>query len=872
MKSVNSLDEQISTELLHQRAVNALRGNGCCTVRAVLDLSDYEIAGIRNIGKTTVNEIMAFIEENIWMKALELAPEELAVSDMIRIPEYRNRVETYVKNNDVPLRKYTFSVRTENCLSRAKLENISDIILYGKQDFSNIPNMGIASMNEVKEKIDEYLLQNGAEMKAYCLGDDAALMTDDNVKKRIFSLISEKEFEGAVYEEIEAKLPALGENAAHRLKQLIGEMIDEGQLEYVDFHLYRSYVKVDEWLEKSNCLKEEEYDIFAKRIHGKSLDEVKDDYGISRERIRQKQDKALKKLRDELYAETGTTLFHEDYYRYLFLNYKVDKELCKDWIKLDDMEYNYLRLAYARATPEGEKHEIAMALKDSSISMVIKMQIVNYQNRKNLLIDGHWIKGTRENLENYVISMLGGETMTYDEFIEKYNDYLLQRGIEGEDYLITEASRATRENKLMTSKQILWTQGKHIRYYDISQYDFTELLQAISIERYKNIQISTLKWFNDFPDVMQKYDIRDHYELHNVLKKIIDMEAYPNLGMKKMPMVIFDEGTVKDSIYELLETHSPIKYADFINLIYTELGYDKDTIMGSYTRDFQIYYHGGMYSLDYKVMSSENMRLLQNSLTEDFYYLEEVKEIYRELVPNGNMEEVNAYNLKTMGFNVYSDYILQNHTSADAYFNALLTQGDIIDMQNIKRRYAYNQTYYGVLRKLRTELEVFWMDDNTVITFKRLQDRMGITKEDIKGFCDDVNKYVEDDSYFTIKSLLDRGFTHKLCDLGFDELFYASILAVDERFAVISMYGTSLVHKGGNNITIKSFLEDYIARERQIDILDLMTDLKNTYGCKVEIISDILTKLGDSDVYYDDCLQRLYASVELFYKEIEGEV
>lgn len=60
-----------------------------------------------------------------------------------------------------------------------------------------------------------------------------------------------------------------------------------------------------------------------------------------------------------------------------------------------------------------------------------------------------------------------------------------------------------------------------MRYYDIDSRDYKELLDTLALDRFSNTEISTLKFFNDFPELMNKYDIRDQYELHNLLKKYV---------------------------------------------------------------------------------------------------------------------------------------------------------------------------------------------------------------------------------------------------------------------------------------------------------------------------------------------------------------
>ena len=56
-----------------------------------------------------------------------------------------------------------------------------------------------------------------------------------------------------------------------------------------------------------------------------------------------------------------------------------------------------------------------------------------------------------------------------------------------------------------------------------------------------------------------------------------------------------------------------------------------------------------------------------------------------------------------------------------------------------------------------------------------------------------------------------------------------------------------------------------------VDILDLMKDLKEHFGCVVADKSDILYKIQDTEVYYDNILERIYANKDIYYDELEKE-
>lgn len=78
-----------------------------------------------------------------------------------------------------------------------------------------------------------------------------------------------------------------------------------------------------------------------------------------------------------------------------------------------------------------------------------------------------------------------------------------------------------------------------MRYYNSKAYNFDELLFEINIKQYSNEVISTGKIFMEFPQIMHKYDIRDEYELHNLLRRFCVTETYPTMVFKRMPNIMF---------------------------------------------------------------------------------------------------------------------------------------------------------------------------------------------------------------------------------------------------------------------------------------------------------------------------------------------
>ena len=426
----------------------------------------------------------------------------------------------------------------------------------------------------------------------------------------------------------------------------------------------------------------------------------------------------------------------------------------------------------------------------------------------------------------------------------------------------------TRKNRLSEVRFLLWKQNEQIRYYDIDGQDFTELLDTLNLDAYENIEYSTWKFMQDYPKIMEKYDIRDQYELHNLLRKIVPDGAYHDFHCGRMPMVRFGTFDRDGALLNLLIDSAPISQADFAELVHQEYGYDAATVMGTYLQPLAAFYHQGMYTIDQKAMLADNQKALLTELTEDFYYIDEIRKIYARVIPGADLEEINPYNLKLMGFSVLTRYVYRNHSSLDAYFRDLLTRQDVTDITPYRNRFAYVAAFSGTLMNMKNDLEVLEFEPNQIITFRKLA-AAGITREELKSFCDEVANFVAAETYFSVQSIKKDGFESELFELGFSDWFYASLLTSDERFSDTKAFGNILLYKGNKRITIQSFEESLICEHGSIDVYDLMTEMEETYGCRIPDRLDLVYKLGGTNVYYDKYMDRLYANSEILNRELD---
>ena len=781
--------------------------------------------------------------------------------------EERKTVLEYVKFNDVAIQDMKIPTNAKNKCFQTNRAFMSDIIFMTKDEVKNMGGLGDGTVAEVIETIRCYREEHLERIKAYLGGDSSVLLTDEHLSALILQEFLEIKFGGLSVSELREKLEKTVPVSEDRIKKALGRLIAQGELEYVDYRCYKIYEKFSDFYLKAE-LTERETEVIAGRLAGKTLKEIGDSFEITRERIRQIELKALRKIGTQHELQTGTALFDEDYYAYFFEKYAFDREDGARWLGITDEICIYMDLTDHK---KGDR-SLEEALKDTqNLEAGLRMKIKNYLNRDKLWIDGKWVKKTRVALEPIVIRKYCTDEVTFAEFINIFNEFLKNAEIPyDEDIYYTDAILASRKNRFTESRDILWKSGEKFRYYDIDGQDYTELFETLNLGFYRDVELSAAKFMMEYPDLMGKYDIRDEYELHNLLKKVLENNLYgkfENLQFAKMPILRFGQPDRDGALLALMVDNAPISSKDLCELIHREYGYDRRMIP-SYLSRLSEYQHQGIYSIDHKEMNKERMGQFNSVLDEDFYTFEELRRIYCDMFEGADKNDINSYNLKRMGFLVNSNYVVRNYPSAYKFFEARLTEADNFHIGGLRERFAVYGTYQAVLGNLKKNLEIVEYEPDRFIHFRKLE-KGGMTKEMIAKFCEEVYEAAPDNDIFTIATLCRDGFESELFGFGFEDLFYSSLLTSDERFSFKKLWGTILFRKGKEDVSAKTLIVEIVKREERLDIYELNAILKEDYGCGSVYTHDIVGKVKDSDIFYDSELQIFYADEELYYREID---
>jgi len=850
------------------RTLNALKSKNIETLEDLRKYPIVEIKKWRNVGQKTIDEIIDALSlpiENFSQNRINIC---LCVS------------ETVFKFYTVPTSVYE-KILTENLENIESIEqflcagqsftfsesSVIDVILFHK-DFLNsklfrfcesvsnelnsfVRFQKITVSQTLLSAIKCILLKKIGQKRIYTLDSEfCKILCDDKVyvttvKSVILDNLKTKT-DSVVYADISALFPSIIQNAG---------IIEVALLELEENKLIRKlrnetfeiiYPSVVDYIKS---IKDEKLkDILERKIiKGQTLEEIGQEYNISRERIRQIIFKNFNKRTEEL-------TFAEDKYAFIYQKYKFKREQAR--LIFGDITSFYFSTVY-----DSGKTDLEECLDDKSIPQNIRRKIqkeIIYTDY--IYVGNQYVKKYRPALYQYYIKRYCTEDTEIDTFVKNYSAFWQKQGLEKE---VDEINKRAFQGVLMRSTNVMYKYPRTFRFYDFDQYDFSDLLDSLNLSQYENVMLSTAKFVKEYPKLMKKYDIRDEYELHSLLRTLLENKD-KNITFHRMPTIEFGKADVDNQVIELLNENAPIS-PEKLSILYEEkYGTQAATARGTYFYCISKYLHKGLYQIDLPSLTKDEFDYLKQQLVNDFYTLNEVRQVYAQKF--SDLSHINPITLKEIGFIVNDSYIVQGKfESAANYFKFLLLENEKFCYEDISPIIRHNVTFNMVLNNLLDNYDILEYDKKKYINFNRFS-AIGITKGYFNDFCKQI--YTLDlPEYFSMKQIKGAGFNHKLFELGFDDWFYEKILAQnDNLFSSQQIGGRIILSKGEKNITWASLLEDIIP-ENGMDIYRLADKLNADFGMKISK-DDILTRTTDSDLYYDKIMEKLYRTYDDYFEEI----
>lgn len=597
-----------------------------------------------------------------------------------------------------------------------------------------------------------------------------------------------------------------------------------------------------------------------------TLEEIGQEFGVTRERIRQIESHASKKFNKifqdqfQQYYKALCNLFSKNqvclYIQQIDKLRKYESLINTIFDSYENKSF-YINFSVGLIIKNGITLEDL--LEDDSVATDLKIKIEKYVYRDFIKIDNHRIKNNKNDILIYFLKTNCRKGIKFNDFQNVYMDFLISNGLNDRDDLLYFDN--TLYNKLSVMDCLLLSPGKIIRYYDIDLAK--ELVKKLDLSEYKDIEISSRKLYLENLELMQEYEIENEYELHNLLKKHSN-NLY--IDFSRMPIINFGTPNREKQMEDLLYQLSPIKSRDFALAYEDKYGIDTKNFIANYAKSINKYLINGYYVIHTENLNNEHLEILKNKLTDDFYWKEDLENIYTSLFNDSNLRNLNAQNIKLLNYTMTSSCIYSDkfNSIADCVEHIILN-GNTFNL-NVQPKFKSLAVFYQVFSKLKNNMDIIEFDLGKYININKLES-IGIKKCDLTNYQKKVIDFIGD-KFFTVTSLRNLGFEdNKLDDLGFDDYFYSSILINSINIQYKKIQNAYLMKKDNKPFEFFDFLTYIMGKLRKIDIYDLIQLLKQDYNLDISKYKLInITK--DSDLYYNPIMNKIYFDKDEFYKEI----
>ena len=211
-----------------------------------------------------------------------------------------------------------------------------------------------------------------------------------------------------------------------------------------------------------------------------------------------------------------------------------------------------------------------------------------------------------------------------------------------------------------------------------------------------------------------------------------------------------------------------------------------------------------------------------------------------------------------IGYKIRSSYILRkDYDSFEEYYIELSKKSDFIPNENILNSSTYNIS----IKKIEKNYDIVSISDKEFITITKLK-KLGINKEMLNIFCNDIYDSFRNINYFTIYNIKNVIDTSWIEDNGFDDIFYECLVETINNIKYLKINNQKIYSLIDESINIDDIINEFMI-EDSIYIDELIELIKEKYGINISY-----DKLIYSDKFYSKELNKLYLNKECYYKEV----
>lgn len=886
----------MKSEFISKQTRNALISNNIKTIEDLMAIDEQKLAQMKRIGKSTLEEIMEL--RNQYLTG-DIQPTESALSfteldSNISIIEYAwgmsLKENSYIIKNrsgetvfDLPISVVGFSNRATNIFTARKLDRLSVVAEFPFNKLTSLKALGQKTIQDIIEAIKQHteicgdvhfrakqatltkqlvsyfhtdIYQNSllelenlaAAFISKCQLNEVTdsafneFFNEDDVQQFIANKIIEfiNVRKNCKLHELDAFFPG---KADVFQKSFVENLLHNKEIGYFGEYYTVATKSFETLLREKKCLNILEY------IAGNSLRTIAAQRNLSHERVRQLIGAEFKKIGE----------CYETVYFSFFKKYDTPIELF-EYLKFDKYSLYYFE---QMLRSHNGTLPLADILFDMEVPPAIRHKVDQFLHRNEIDINGTYIPRTRDGIMNYILQQNCRKYTTQEQFKRYYDDFLAKyvknasKNLECVDVL---------KIKLSNMPNSLWVLGEKFRYYEIDKNDLEDLLDEIGFYTLNDVEISTKYFVDRYKETLEEYDIHDEYELHNILKKNLPKDS--NVSFGRMPYIMFGNANRQKQVEDLLRQEAPIDIDSLAEKYGFLYGTTVKTFRGAFVKEIAKYYSKGIYRTDFVDLNEIEYKYLRNILTDSWYEIQQIKNIFIKKFPNEDHEKINTYVLRQLGFFIYGNIVYKYKSpNFEKFFEDFLDKNEELDFTN-KLWQLRPQGVYIVLHKRKTDLDIFEYEHHKFISIKALKAKLPYShgKECVRNFITKAIDHAKD-NIFTVQSLKATGFSHELLQLDYGDFFFNSILKSSPDTSYLPLGNTIVFSNKNTPISHEIIMLTIMGSQKSINVDELTRILQDNYGIVIpqSKMKNLAEKAG---MYYSSITKKVYQSYEDFQKDV----
>ena len=626
------------------------------------------------------------------------------------------------------------------------------------------------------------------------------------------------------------------------LNELLNELLDKKILKKEDdnYSLIKPKLKVEIQKIKDDSHK----DMVLKKLSGRTLESIGSEYNITRERVRQIIQKEINKF---------SITREEEKYKEIFESYDFDCELFCDLFNVNEYVFYYLREKYK--TGESEPSELIDGWNLDRRQLAIlkrKYNLITYHG-ENLVVKKN----------NILLAILkqSDKSLEYSEIMNEYNKIIDDNNLDLEK--ISDSDFRNIDSILNRSAYVLCDAGRYYRYYDIDALDENDLQSLREMMNVEPGDYSSEFFFNNNKLLMKNIDIKNEYELHNLLRKLIG-NFNGKLVYSRMPDIFVDCDDKNAFVENLIHELSPISLDEFVDFVYQNYGHKNNTFRALLVSNFNKYITNGQIISECVEFTPEQISILNEKLTEDIYSIITLKELLTNLFDVNDFKLINNLNMSKLGYKLRGNYIMKSSISnLEGYLRDIILNNDYYEVKPEMKKIG--STFSSYLYKFIYNLDLFEIDSGKYITIKKLKE-LGINKNNIQEFINEIEKVISDNEYFNLYTLDKDNFLTNLKKYNFPDCFYETIISAIPNVKTFTVKNNVVFIKTDEQATREKFINSFVTKNK-IFISEIKKAILDKYN--IDLYEYYIKEFIDKKkFYFDNSIDCVYKSRDDYEEDL----